>query len=658
MIIKKIEIQNFRIFYGECTFELSNGLNLIVGSNGDGKTTLFESLEWLFRTDGTNKMDIKYISKKRYTELLPGESDDVRVAMTYEYNGKIKTLEKMFRFTKAFDGEVSTSNYSFSLVEENGVERITFDGVRFDRDISSEMRKFIMYKGGVDFDVLQSSNAMKLLVDNFGDIKEFDAYFGFMEYATRNADKARDNALRFERKNQDKIKELLATIDREKALLSDIEHEMLIKENEVANLEELLKEIERSNDASKLLVSVNSRIENLKKMRAETSARIRENYSWNLLEDMWVLVGFKGISDEYSTKVDGLMKRRNMLVRQHLIDIGAKKVKAALEDGVDYVKITDVPAKPFYKHDYIGDIYKDFIWLNDNLSDFTTMRQKIQKLIAFNNRLHENVKKIDANLEHEYEQKKRILVQTDGLTEEQLLENYDRISSWMDKKNRAANRVDVLKRQRDQHKETLEKAHLYLDTISEDTVAAMYAKTALILRHISDSFKNAKELNKKKLLVAIEDEANLFMERLNTKGFCGTVRIVEKANGQGEAFLMDVDSSRVLNPGSSLKQTYLLSLLLAIGKLYQEKGNTELPLIAEGSFSQFEEFGRNSFFDYSNRQMIVITGDYLDMDDNGDRVLNRNKIDAIDSTVYRLEKRRPFDARKLSTMQSIVTRIK
>ena len=64
------------------------------------------------------------------------------------------------------------------------------------------------------------------------------------------------------------------------------------------------------------------------------------------------------------------------------------------------------------------------------------------------------------------------------------------------------------------------------------------------------------------------------------------------------------------------------------------------------------------FFDNSNGQMIVITGDYLDMDDNGDRVLNRNKIDAIDSTVYRLEKRRPFDARKLSTMQSIVTRIK
>ena len=658
MVIRNVEIQNFRIFYKENSFEFSNGLNLIIGSNGDGKSTFLDALDWLFRTDGTNKMDINYISKKRSAELLPDNSDDVRVAMIYEHNGKIKTLEKMFRFTKSFDGGVFASNYSFRLFESSSFEHITLDGVNFDKDLPSEIRKFIVFKGVEKLDALQFSNAMNLLLDSYGVNRDFDAYLGFMEYAKRNADKARDNALRFDRKKQDKIKELLATIDREKALLSDIEHEMVIKENEVANLEGLLKEIERSNDASKLLVSVNNRIENLKKMRAETSARIREDYSWNLLEDMWALVGFKGISDEYSTKVDGLMKRRNMLVRQHLIDIAAEKVKAALEDGVDYVKITDVPAKPFYKHDYIGDIYKDLIWLNDNLSDFTTMRQKIQKLIAFNNRLHENVKKIDANLEHEYEQKKRILVQTDGLTEEQLLENYDRISSWMDKKNRAANRVDVLKRQRDQHKETLEKAHLYLDKISEDTVAAMYAKTALILSRISDAFKNAKELNKKRFLMAIEDEANLFMEKLNTNDFSGTLRIIEKANGQGEAFLMDENSCRIFNPGSSLRLTYILSLLLAIEKLYQEKENSVLPLIAEGSFSLFEKFGGNSFFDNSNGQMIVITGDYLDMDDNGDRVLNRNKIDAIDSTVYRLEKRRPFDARKLSTMQSIVTRIK
>ena len=64
MIIQKIEIQNFRSYYLDNTFELSNGLNLIIGSNGDGKTTFYEALEWLFRTDGTNRMETKFISKK------------------------------------------------------------------------------------------------------------------------------------------------------------------------------------------------------------------------------------------------------------------------------------------------------------------------------------------------------------------------------------------------------------------------------------------------------------------------------------------------------------------------------------------------------------------------------------------------------------------
>lgn len=87
MIIKKIEIENFRSYYKSNVFELVNGLNLIIGSNGDGKTTFYEALEWLFRTDGTSKADTKLISKKRSEELSADESDDVRVAMTYEHKG-------------------------------------------------------------------------------------------------------------------------------------------------------------------------------------------------------------------------------------------------------------------------------------------------------------------------------------------------------------------------------------------------------------------------------------------------------------------------------------------------------------------------------------------------------------------------------------------
>lgn len=50
MIIKRIIIKNFRSYYGENVFGFSNGLTLILGDNGDGKTTFFEALQWLFNT--------------------------------------------------------------------------------------------------------------------------------------------------------------------------------------------------------------------------------------------------------------------------------------------------------------------------------------------------------------------------------------------------------------------------------------------------------------------------------------------------------------------------------------------------------------------------------------------------------------------------------
>lgn len=709
MIIKKIEIQNFRSYYKDNLFELSDGLNLIIGSNGDGKTTFYEALEWLFRTDGTNKMDTKYISKKRCEELMPDDSDDVRVAMTYEHKGRIKTLEKIFHFTKSFDGEVSTSNYTFSLMEGNGVERNVVDGVNFDKDLPSEMRKFIMFKGESDLDVLQSSNAMKQLVDTFSEVKDFDAYFEFMGFATQNANKARDNAQKNDRKNQDRIKELNRTIERETGILSEIEREIKLKENEAVNFENLLKNIEQSQESSKLLVSVNNRIENLKKKRSETVARIKEDYTINLLDDMWVLMGFGSVAEEYSTKVSEMDKKRRKLEKDYLMTVSAEKVIKKMQ--TDFVplpvhipgqkimqemldeevcKICGRPAKkhtdawefmlqrleeykeslkvpdeeeiePYYQNNYIGELQKRDTTLNDNLSDITTMRHKIQELIAFNNRLHDDVKKIDANLDNEIEQKKRILAQTDGLTEEQLLSKYESISTWMDKKNSASNRVDTLKRQRENHRALWEQARYDLNKISEGTAAAMYAKTALILQQISDSFKNAKEANKKRLLLSIEDQSNLFLEKLNTNDFKGTIRIIEKANGQGEAFLMNNDSARIFNPNTALKTTYLMSVLFAIGKLSYEKDKAQLPLIFDAPTSSFTDAKENEFFSVISsleKQVIIVTKSFLRDGKNGEVFLDESRIDDINARIFRIEKKKPFDDKKLGTIQTVITKIK
>ena len=113
MIIKNITIENFRSYYRENSIDVGNGLTLIIGANGDGKTTFYEALEWLFDTVGNMpKVDSKYISKKRGAELMESESAYVRVSMTYVNDGNERTVQKSFKFTKSLSGENSTSNYS------------------------------------------------------------------------------------------------------------------------------------------------------------------------------------------------------------------------------------------------------------------------------------------------------------------------------------------------------------------------------------------------------------------------------------------------------------------------------------------------------------------------------------------------------------------
>ena len=121
MIIKSITLENFRSYYGVNTIEVGDRLTLMIGANGEGKTTLFEALEWLFdTTDLMPKVDTKYVSKKKISDLESTESANVKVSMTYVCNGSERIYEKSFKFTKTLSGEISPSNFAVRLYIQNG----------------------------------------------------------------------------------------------------------------------------------------------------------------------------------------------------------------------------------------------------------------------------------------------------------------------------------------------------------------------------------------------------------------------------------------------------------------------------------------------------------------------------------------------------------
>lgn len=175
MIIKKITIENFRSYYGINTITFNDGLVIFIGDNGDGKTTFFEALEWLFDTSRQN-LDSRLISQKKISELPELETEFLKVSMTFDHDGE-KIIEKSFAFTKSGSNEIKTADFQFKGYENSGSERIPIQGGRLlDRCFDAAIRKYCLFKGEENLNVFNNPDALNYLIETFSNIKRFEPF--------------------------------------------------------------------------------------------------------------------------------------------------------------------------------------------------------------------------------------------------------------------------------------------------------------------------------------------------------------------------------------------------------------------------------------------------------------------------------------------------
>lgn len=719
MIIKNITIENFRSYYKESSIDIGNGLTLIIGSNGDGKTTLFEAVEWLFDTVGSlPKADNKYISKKRISELMDSESDYVRVSMTYVNDGSERLIQKSFKFTKSLDGEISTSNFSYDLYIQQGVEKDMKSGVdairQFDRDFAPSIRKYCLFKGEQNLNIFNNDEAMSYLVETFSQIRDFDPYLSFMENAKAWAEKATDNAIRADRKNSSEAQRLRNLITSEERQIGELETELQNKRDEAINFQTLLEDLEKNKEASSLLVDTNSRLASLKAQKEQVQRELNENYTFRLLDDMWILMGYESIAEEYRDLVGRLDKEQRKQQSKYDQEVGAKKVIAQINRDLsqghvplainipdentmremldeEFCKICGRPApkgsepylfmkkrletylasleseeekevevEPLFKNAFIKELYDRYSVLHNNMKFLNRLNGFIDNAIRDNLKKHETIDRLSSNIELEEEKKKQILAQTDGLSEDELVSAYNNISEWWKARSDAERRSDILEAQIKKHKDSLEYYRTQFSKISEDSSAAMYSRTSQAIRRILDSFVSAKKKNKRDFLDQLEEVTNEYLGLLNKGDFRGYAQIVEKPNSSAEIILIDTDGSRIYNANTALKTTMYMSLLFAVAKLTTVKHENDYPLIFDAPTSSFTAAKESDFFGVIagiNKQTIIVTKSFLVEDSDGNSTLDKLRLSEIDAKKYRIEKARPFDEKDLSTIQTYVESI-
>ena len=168
MIIKEIRIKNFRSYYGDNNlFEFSDGLTLILGDNGDGKTTFFEALEWLFKTElDKGLQELENVSEMRKSKLEVGEQDEVSVFMSFEHNG-MKSVEKSFTFERTGETSYSVGKINYSGYEDTDAGREPVSGkLLINRCYDAFIQRFSMFKGESRLDVFDDKTALNSFIDN------------------------------------------------------------------------------------------------------------------------------------------------------------------------------------------------------------------------------------------------------------------------------------------------------------------------------------------------------------------------------------------------------------------------------------------------------------------------------------------------------------
>ena len=715
MIIKNLTIENFRSYYGENSIDFGSGLTLIIGANGDGKTTLFEAVEWLFDTVGSlPKADNKYISKKKISELLDSESAYVKVSMTYVNDGSERTIQKSFKFTKSLSGEITTSKFAYEMYIQQGVEKDVKSGDsatrQFDRDFSPSVRKYCLFKGEHDLNIFNKEEAMSYLVETFSQIRDFDPYLVFMEQAKNWAEKATDNAIKADKKNSNEAQRLRGLIKLEEKQIGELETELQNKRNEANNFQNLLEELEKNKESSSLLVDINSRLENLKTQKMQAQRELNENYTFRLLDDMWILMGFEPIAEEYREFVGRLEKEQRKQQSKYDQEIGAKKVVAQMQMELnqghvplaidipnentmremldeEFCKVCGRPApkgseaynfmkkrlddylasleneeekdevEPLFKKAFIKELNDRYYVLHNNLKFLNRINDYIDNSIRDNLKKHATIDKLTSNIEQEEEKKKQILAQTEGLSEDQLISAYNNISEWWKARADAERRSDFLKIQIEKHNSSLEEYRSQFSKISEDSSAAMYSRSSQAIRKIFESFVSAKKKNKRDFLDQLEEVTNEYLKLLNKGDFRGYARILEKPNSSAEILLIDSDGSRIYNANTALKTTMYMSLLFAVAKLTTIKHENDYPLIFDAPTSSFTAAKESDFFSVIagiNKQTIIVTKSFLVEDSNGSSRLDIQRLKEIDAKKYRIEKARPFDEKDLSTIRTSV----
>ena len=719
MVLNELLIRNFRSYYGDSNrFEFNpNGLTLVIGDNGDGKTTFFEALEWLFDTTGLReKDDINNVSEMRKSQMVIGDVDEVRVTIKFFHEGE-KELTKSFSFKKTNVNRIEIINREFYGFRFNGVEREQVDGRQIlNSCFDAEIRRYRMFKGETQLHIFhEDSEALKRLLKTFSDITRLDNFADLTRNLKEQASKAHSSELKKDKKTAAEANRLGHELDKIKADIDDTRRQIRDQEQNSRVYKGKLDNMVDNREIKEKLDSINERMKDYEERARRIRGYINVDFNTSLLDEQWILCAYPKIFDAFKKKVSAFSKERRKQHDEYLIEKGKQQQlqELSLPNGMtklpwfvpneEYLeemiadeccKVCGRPApkdseayefmvqklqealahKQRKQKTYDEDIFKyNYTEELQHLSiSFGGVKEKsvanrksdIQERLEFIADRTKEMQKWQQALDDAKDEKSRLLSQLNGVSEEDISRSAKDVRDFMNRHEEAQHRLGQLKvilenlrKQREEKEDELSS----LDTGNKEI--ARLGRIHNIFDHIHKAFISARETNRRNFINHLKALSNQYLAELSGNDFHGVIEMLRSQETESiDVMLRSENGSIVTNPSESQKTTMYMAVLFAIAKITADRRETEYPLIFDAPTSSFSQMKEQEFYEIINKiqkQCIIVTKDMLEYDAETQKSHIKSSAFELSCPIYRIEKEREgFNENDLSTIRVKTTKIK
>lgn len=719
MILKELIIQNFRSYYGDDNrFEFNpEGLTLIIGDNGDGKTTFFEALEWLFDTTGIReKNDINNVSEMQKSKMIVGDTGHVRVTIKFDHEGE-KELTKAFSFRKSDANKIEIIEREFYGYRFNGIEREQVDGeFILNSCFDAEIRRYSMFKGETQLDIFhEDSEALKRLLKTFSDITRLDSLVELTCKLEGLAKKAHSNELQRDNKVSRKAKELEIDLNKINAEIDNVKRQIIDQEKNSRLYKSKIDMIVDNRELEEKIDSINERIKDREEKVRKLRTSISVDFNTSLLDKQWILCAFPKIFDEFKRKVSEIRKERERIHDNFLVERGKQLQleELALPDGKkklpwyvpnqEYLeemiheeccKVCGREAKKGTKeYNYMvaklqealakkqrspqkeeEDIFKDnYTEELQNLSasysgipekKTINIRKDIQDEIEFIQSRTKDLQVQQQALDDAKDEKSRLLSQLKGISEDDIKRSSKDFRDFMDKHEEAQHKLGLLRGKLDDLSQNKQEKEEILSSLqTDDKEINRLGRIYNTFLHIHKAFVEARETNRRNFINKLKVLSNQYLAELSGNDFHGVIEMLRSRESDNiEVLLKSENGSIVTNPSESQKTTMYMAVLFAIAKITTDRRETEYPLIFDAPTSSFSQMKEREFYEIINKikkQCVIITKDMLEFDAKSQKSIIKSTAHTLSCPIYRIEKDRDgFNENDLSTIRIITSKIK